>query len=74
MNILKNGPCPLVGDGRDNKLTKAMDCLEEITGACQGSSDQEHYLRNMLDVNKERRLVAFFCSHLKGEFPLDAQL
>lgn len=49
---------------RDNSFKKAISCLEEITGNCQGNSDQEHFLRNMVDVQKARDFVTYFCSHL----------
>ncbi|XP_076447976.1 uncharacterized protein LOC143284814 [Babylonia areolata] len=49
---------------RDNSFQAAITCLEDLTQQCQGSSDQEHFLRNMVDAKKAREYVTYFCSHL----------
>lgn len=49
---------------REGKLQAVVACVEEIMAVCQGSSDQEHFLRTMVDVDKSRKHVTFFCSHL----------
>lgn len=50
---------------RDQKLAKAVDCLEEITKSCHGNTDQEHFIRNMVDVSKIRAFIPYFCTHLQ---------
>nr|KAG5687427.1 hypothetical protein BaRGS_019826 [Batillaria attramentaria] len=57
---------------RDRKLLNAIDCLDDIMAACQGNSDQEHFLRTMVDVDKSRACVQFFCSHL-DEYEMHAE-
>ncbi|KAK7102656.1 uncharacterized protein [Littorina saxatilis] len=49
---------------REGKFAEALKCQENIIEACQGNSDQEHYLRSMIDLEKQRNFVALFCSQL----------
>ncbi|PVD24190.1 hypothetical protein C0Q70_14660 [Pomacea canaliculata] len=49
---------------RDRTLHDAISCLEKILEACQGNSDREHFLQNMIDTKKSRDVVDFFCSNI----------
>ncbi|GFS26360.1 hypothetical protein ElyMa_001715600 [Elysia marginata] len=62
------------GDGQkayyacsNGDLLTAISCQERILERCKGdNTDSAHFLRNMIDIEKSRRAVTYFCTNVGG--------
>uniref|UniRef100_A0A0B7ANI3 Secreted protein n=1 Tax=Arion vulgaris TaxID=1028688 RepID=A0A0B7ANI3_9EUPU len=51
---------------RNGDLLTAVNCIERVMTECKNdNTDAAHFLRNMIDIDKSRRSVQFFCTNVQ---------
>lgn len=53
---------------RNGDLFTAVNCVEKVMEECKNdNTDAAYYFRKMVDIEKNRRAIRYFCTNIRGE-------